>query len=890
MACTGWPVGSEKLEHILDFNDQKDNTNSNNLFDFLIDGDIWLLTGEVILNIKMPELKIINLSNSAGEDLSGAESNIRIGEDSKRNIWLLNNINGLYVFERSDNSFKKVNIINDENDETEPEFYDMLIDRMDRIWVAHNKGITIYDPVSGSKRLIITPRLVYDVQSYQLKSGQIFYINNNQLYIFQENVPVNQYIPSVYITRLLVNGIDYNRISNNNVDIRSLNELDLPFNRNTLIFEFAALNYLNQEQNMYRYIMSGVDRDTVMSSQDKPAEYKNLAPGKYKFWVTGSNNDGLWNPSGVSLDIIIHPPWFRSILAYIFYSVIIIILVLSYIRIRISHLRRDKILLEAEIKARTKELEQKNRQLAETDRIKTHFFTDISHEIRTPLSLIIGPLENISNEELLSTRLRVMIDIMRRNAQRLMNLVNQLLDISRLDAGKMMINLTEDNIVKYLRILVYDYLTLAESKHINYIAEMPEMEFITWFDRDKTEKIISNLLLNAFKYTPQNGTVQCIVKIESDSNKDEKHCLEIRVLDSGKGISKEHLSRIFDRFYRVEGHDETDGHGTGIGLSLVHEFVTLLHGKIDVNSIQGKGSDFFVTIPLGKEHLSSDEYIIIKPADKVTDKPDKLILEEKYGYSSGKKTDKGRMVILVIEDNEDLRNYIKEILEGEYRILEASEGRTGINIAFTMMPDLILTDIMMPDLDGIKLCSQLKNDERTSHIPVIMLTAKTSIDDKIEGLKSGADDYITKPFYTGELKTRIYNMLSQREKLKLKYSKLNLLGLSLEQNESVDDRFIIRIIKIISENLKDYEFDVSVLESQLGMSRMHLSRKLKIITGLTPGTLIRNIRLEKAAELLLKKSGNITEIANSVGISNPSNFTKSFRNYFGVSPKGYTKS
>jgi signal transduction histidine kinase/DNA-binding response OmpR family regulator/streptogramin lyase len=882
---------SKKLEHILDYTDHKDNTNSNNLFDFIIDshGDIWLLTGEAILNIKMPELKIINLSDSAVEDLSGAESNIRIGEDSKRNIWLLNNINGLYVFERSDNSFKKVNIINDENDETEPEFYDMLIDRMDRIWVAHNKGITIYDPVSGSKRLIITPRLVYDVQSYQLKSGQIFYINNNQLYIFQENVPVNQYIPPVFITRLLVNGTDYNEISNNNTDIRSLTKIDLPFNRNTLIFEFAALNYLNPEQNMYRYTMSGVDRDTVMSSQGKPAEYKNLAPGKYKFWVTGSNNDGLWNPSGVSLDIIIHPPWFRSILAYIFYSVIIIVLVLSYIRIRISHLRRDKILLEAEIKVRTIEHEQKNRQLAETDRIKTHFFTDISHEIRTPLSLIIGPLENISNEELLSARLRGMIDIMRRNAQRLMNLVNQLLDISRLDAGKMKINLTEDNIVKYLRILVYDYLTLAENKHIKYIAELPESEFIIWFDRDKTEKIISNLLLNAFKYTPQNGTVQCMVKIESDSNKNDRYYLNIRIMDSGKGISKEHLSRIFDRFYRVEGHDETDGHGTGIGLSLVSEFVSLLHGKIDVRSSPGQGSEFFVTIPLGKEHLSSEEYIFLQPAVKVTDKPDKLILEEKYGYSSGKKTDKGRMVILVIEDNEDLRNYIKEILEGEYRILEASEGRTGINIAFTMMPDLIVTDIMMPDLDGIKLCSQLKNDERTSHIPVIMLTAKTSIDDKIKGLKSGADDYITKPFYTGELKTRIYNMLSQREKLKLKYSKLNLWGLSLEQNESVDDRFIIRIIKIINENLKDYEFDVSVLERHIGMSRMHLSRKLKIITGLTPGTLIRNIRLEKAAELLLKKAGNITEIANSVGISNPSNFTKSFRNYFGVSPKNYSR-
>jgi signal transduction histidine kinase/DNA-binding response OmpR family regulator/ligand-binding sensor domain-containing protein len=882
---------SDKLEHILDFIAHIDRNSYNLLFDFLIDDndDIWLLTGEAILKIKIPELKIINLSDSAGEELSCAECNIRIDEDSKRNIWLLNNINGLYVFDRSNNTFKKVNLINDENDDTAQEFFDMLIDRMDRIWIAHNRGITIYDPITGDKRLIITPRLTFDVQSFQSKSGYVFYINNDLLFIFKENVSANRYIPPVYITRLLVNGSDYNKILNKKADIRSLNKIDLPFNRNTLVFEFAALNYMNPEQNSYRYIMSRVDRDTVISSQGMPADYKNLSPGIYKFWVTGSNNDGYWNPDGVSMEIRIHPPWFKAVPAFIVYALIIIFLIYIYIRLRTAHLIRDKILLETEVKTRTIELEQKNRQLAETDRLKTHFFTDISHEIRTPLSLIIGPLENILNEELLSARLRGMIEIMRRNAQRLMNLVNQLLDISRLDAGKMKINLTKDNIVKYLRILVYDYLTLAESKHIKYIAELPEMEFITWFDRDKTEKIISNILLNAFKYTPQNGTVQCTVNIESASSKNDQYFLNIRILDSGKGISREHLSKIFDRFYRVEEHDETDGHGTGIGLSLVQEFVALLHGKIDVNSTQGKGSDFFVSIPLGKEHLSSDEYIIIEPSEKVSVIPDKIKWEEKYGYSQQKKADNRKLLVLVIEDNEDLRKYIREIMESEYRILEAPEGRTGINIAYTMMPDLIITDIMMPDLNGLQLCSQLKNDERTSHIPIVMLTAKTSVDDKIEGLKTGADDYVTKPFYTGEFKARISNILAQREKLKLKYSKLNLLSINLEITGSVDDRFVARIINIINENLKDHEFDVSVLERQIGMSRMHLSRKLKIITGLTPGTLIRNIRLEKAAELLLKKTGNITEIANSVGISNPSNFTKAFRNYFGVSPKRYTK-
>jgi DNA-binding response OmpR family regulator/anti-sigma regulatory factor (Ser/Thr protein kinase) len=489
---------------------------------------------------------------------------------------------------------------------------------------------------------------------------------------------------------------------------------------------------------------------------------------------------------------------------------------------------------------------------------------------------------------MLSSRLSGMIDMMKRNANRLMNLVNQLLDISRLDAGKMKITLDKDDIVKCIRILVYEFLSLAESKQIKYTADLPDLIFETWFDRDKIEKIISNLLSNAFKYTPTNGAVQCLVRIEHGENPGI-YFLKIRVTDSGPGIHKEHQDRIFERFYRVEGHHEADGYGTGIGLSLVQEFVTLLRGEIRVESTPGKGSDFSVTLPLGKDHLLPEDYVITQfPTDSTKNKVS--ITRLNYPDTVAEKpVPEGKITLLIIEDNEDLRTFIKGTLENEYVILESDNGKSGLNTAMTMMPDLIVTDIMMPDLDGLKLCMLLKEDERTSHIPIILLTARATSEDKITGLRTGADDYIVKPFNMTELSTRISNLLIMRNRLRLKYSKFHLLETGDKPPQSVDDRFMNRVFKTIRSNLRDYSFDVGSLMEQIGMSRTHLTRKVKILTGYSPGVLIRNIRLEKAAELLSGNAGNITEISNSVGISNPASFTKAFRSYFGVSPREYLK-
>ena len=880
--------GREKPEHIMDFIKDQQGINQAILIDFLIDsyGQFWMLTSESLLSIRMPEMKIKDYTNYGNDIFSSYRSNVRVSEDIKGNLWILNSRSGLYLFSRQNESFIKHEVIEEGPD---TEYYDLLTDRTGRLWIGHNKGISILDVVSKSIRLIKTPMLQFDLQSLQTRTGQILYINDNHLYIFDEEPPQNKTIPPIYITQLLINGRDYKEIFTNGTDIASIKKLVLPFSLNTINIEFAVLNYLNPEENRYRFFMTKRDIDTITVTQGIKAEYKSLPPGKYKFWVTGSNNDGFWNPQGVSLDILIRPPWFRSALAYVIYIIAFITGILGYIRFRMRNLTREKIRLKAEIEAATSELEIRNRQLAEIDRLKTHFFTDVSHEIRTPLSLILGPLETISKEEMLSSRMTGMIDLIKRNAYRLMNLVNQLLDISRLDAGKMKITLYHDDIIKTLRILVYEFLSMAETKHIKYIADLPEKPFRTLFDRDKTEKIISNLLSNAFKYTPPNGTVQCIIKIESKTASSPQNLLNIRIIDSGPGISKINQERIFDRFFRVEGHHESEGFGTGIGLSLVKEFVRLLHGEIKLKSTQGKYSEFNVILPLGKEHLSPYEFII---AENYAGTAESCPIEHpdlRSGTSHLKYEENKKTRILVIEDNEDLRNFITESLKNEYSVLEADNGRSGINIAFTMMPDLIVTDILMPELDGLRLCAMLKNDERTSHIPIIFLTAKATSEDKLTGLQTGADDYIVKPFGMPELEIRISNLLAYRDKLRLKYDRFHIVGKDREEPDSVDDRFMARVVSIINANLKDFRFDVELLHKQVGMSKTHLTRKLKILTGLTPGNLIRNIRLEKSTELIIKKSGNVTEIANSVGISNPSNFTRSFRNYFGVSPKDYSK-
>ncbi len=560
----------------------------------------------------------------------------------------------------------------------------------------------------------------------------------------------------------------------------------------------------------------------------------------------------------------------------------------------VTELERMRLGLEDKVKERTAELEQKNLQIMEMDQMKTRFFSNVSHEFRTPLTLIIGPLEDILSKEDLTEKNRVTMERMHRNAVRLLGLINQLLDLSKLDAGSMKLEMSESDILRFSRLITSSFQPLAERKNIQYKVDISAWDYATYFDMDKLEKILTNLLSNAFKYTPQGGEVNCRISIESKGRNKDQDFLNIRISDSGPGIPAELLDKIFDRFYQVEGSWQRSGGGTGIGLSLTRELVGLQHGQIKVESAEGRGSSFTIVIPLGKEHLAQQEYLIAEKEDLEDAGVANVVLvsggyENRQTEDVGMEEKDGKAKILVVEDSEDVRAHLHEHLEDQFSMLEAFDGEEGLSMATETIPDLVITDLMMPGMDGVELCRRLKTDERTSHIPVIMLTAKATVESRIEGLETGADAYMTKPFNMRELLTRLKNLIEQRKQLRERFSKETDLSPSDIAVTSVDERFLNKAIKIIEDNLGDCDFDVTAMTGEIGMSRMQLFRKLKALTGQTPSEFIRTIRLKRAAQLLRKKFGNVAEITYEVGFNNLSYFAKCFRELYGVSPSEFAR-
>jgi signal transduction histidine kinase/DNA-binding NarL/FixJ family response regulator len=557
--------------------------------------------------------------------------------------------------------------------------------------------------------------------------------------------------------------------------------------------------------------------------------------------------------------------------------------------IHLENLRQN---LEVKVRERTAELERKNYQIMEMDQMKTRFFANVSHEFRTPLTLILSPLESMLMKENLEENDRDNLEMMYRNAVRLLGLINQLLDLSKIDAGRLKVELIEYDIYKVLRMIARSFTPLAERKKIDYRVEIPDGELITYFDRDKLEKIITNLLTNAFKFTPEEGKVSCKIKFDNKKEGMIKNSLEIIVQDSGRGIPVEQLEKIFDRFYQVADTWKNGISGTGIGLSLTKELITLQHGKIVVESKPNEGSRFVIKLPLGKDHLKEHEFEVKKLEEA---KDDVLIIKcqiHDFETTGGKNENfiseqVDQPVLLIVEDNADVRQHIYENFEKEYLIKQAKNGKEGWEKAVALVPDLIMSDVMMPEMDGVELCKKLKTDERTSHIPVILLTARADVEDKIEGLETGADDYITKPFNIKELLSRSKNLIEQRKKLREKY----IHQIDLEPGEidveSADERFLKRALEVIEKNMGDCEFDVNNFYPEMNMSRMQLFRKLKALVSQTPSELIRNMRLKRATQLMKQKFGNIAEITYEVGFNNLSYFAKCFKEKFGVLPSEF---
>lgn len=576
-----------------------------------------------------------------------------------------------------------------------------------------------------------------------------------------------------------------------------------------------------------------------------------------------------------SLRIITPPLRLDPYATGIFLQIIIYSFGIAYRRQTLSKQSESK-RLEAE-RSRTEILRMKD-----LDDLKTRFFTNISHEFRTPLTLIQGPISNSKRLQENSKNEGVTLsykdfDMVQRNAARLNALVNELLELAKLERGKTLLALKKEDIVPFLKMTVYSFESMAERAGLSYDVVFKSKSKVAYFDSDKLEKIVNNLLSNAFKYTGRGGKVGVLVDFDHDK-------LFMSVSDTGNGIAKEDLPYVFDRFYRVEGSEKK---GSGIGLALAKELVDLHQGEIKVESVLGEGTTFLLMLPIILEELPTSALVIDQEGTEVSnsDYSGILVSESDIGNST---TESDLPIVLVVEDNADLRTYISDILANDYNVMLAEDGEQGEKLALERIPDIVISDVMMPKKGGFALCDALKTNSKTSHIPIILLTAKAGQDNKMQGLYQGADAYLTKPFSAEELLVRSRNLISVREKLWQKIKDADGILLDDLPLNSMDDEFLKKVFRTIKEQLDDSTFSVDLLSKSVGFSRAQLHRKLKALVNKSPNHLISEVRLNTAYQLLINKTGNVSEVAYSVGFSNLSYFAKSFKDKFGVSPSELT--
>ncbi len=842
-------------------------------------GALWIGTGgRGLIKIDRKINKIITYENNPDNQNSLSHDIVKtIFEDKDGFLWIGTKGGGLNKFDPNTEKFKHYT---EKDGLPNNVVYGILEDDDGFLWISTNNGLSKFNPKTESFRNFDSKD---GLQSNEFNggaywkcpvSGLIFFGGVNGLNVFHPSrIRENQFIPPVVITDLkILHSPDAELIMQS---FRSeANEITLSHNNNAFSFDFAALDYSCPAKNQYAYKMAGVNKDWLYSGTRRFVTYSHLKPGSYLFRVKGSNNDGIWNETGSSIKITIVPPWWQSTWAYALY-----IFIFGAIVVGLWRFQMHSIKLKNELKMKQFETDK----LSEIDHLKSRFFANISHEFRTPLTLILGPLEQFLQGKLKGD-VKDTFKISYRYAKRLQRLINQLLDISKLEAGRMALHVREENIIPFLKGIVFSFASLAERKNIGLEFYSSQDSILIFFDRDKIDKIMTNLLSNALKFTKENGTITVTAGIT------EKNMAEITVADSGIGISAHHLPKIFDRFYQVGATNLAKGEGTGIGLALTRELVELHHGEITVASRENEGTTFRIYLPQGKDHFQPDE-IIEKLSESLITDPVMTFSESDIDDSDVVETVANRPeaapIILLVEDNQDVRNYIREYLKEQYRIAEAGDGVEGLRLAIELIPDIIISDVMMPNMDGFEFCNKIKTDERTSHVPVILLTAKASLKSRVDGLETGADDYLTKPFNVQELQIRIRNLIEQRKKLRERFSREVTLQPSEIAITSTDEKFLLRVIEVIEQHIAEPEFDTHVLARESGFSRSQLNRKLRALTDQSPREFIRIIRLKRAAQLIAQKAGNVTEIAYDVGFNSISHFAKRFKEFYGVLPSEY---
>lgn len=774
----------------------------------------------------------------------------------------------------------------------------MLEDGEGNIWIGSNKGISRFDPETEIfKNFDMSDGLqgneFNDMSCYRTSAGYMLFGGTNGFNMFKlEDVEVNQFIPPVVITdfRIFnkpvpVGGED----SPLSKHISETQNLNLSYKHSVFSFEFVALNYILPEKNQYAYMMEGFDADWNYVGGIRSATYTNLDPGNYIFRVKASNNDGVWNEEGASIYIIISPPFWKTWWAYLIQFLIVCSIILFVISYFVGRQR-----LRTALKIEHLELEN----MYELDRKKMQFFNNISHEINSPITLILDPLEKLIKNGKVEKRVKSSLALIHRNASRLKRMIDQLKDFHSIETGNLKLQLSRGDIIQFIRNIANSFNEYAEVRKINYEFSSDHESYDAWFDSDKLDKILYNLLSNAFKFTTENGEVKLSVsilpsyKLNAETYKAEKY-IEIIVKDTGIGISKEKRDDIFKRFNHLDEYNGRQFDGSGIGLAFAHELIVLYKGHIDFVSEEGKGTEFIVHIPVDEQFLEENqlvsEFTVIPVEDRAMSyQSDSVNRTDVSGDNVQQQTQTQNLpVLLVIDDDREVRKYIKDTLDLKYRIIEAEDGTDGIKKAKAIIPDLIISDIKMPGVEGIDLCIRLKQNIKTSHIPIIVLTAYSSSEYKMKGLQKGVDAYITKPFNIDILEAQIINLLNTRGKLMDKFRKEFVFEPKKIVVSDLDAKFLKQIIEIIKKHLSDSEFNSEVLAKEIGLSRMQLYRKIRGLTDQTVHEFIRSIRLEHAVNLLEDGKMTITEVAYEVGFNDLTYFARCFRKMYNKSPSEY---
>lgn len=810
---------------------------------------------------------------------------ISIAQDQKGDMWfgtpnglnkLIENKNQLYF----KNYFASDNFPNDY-------IHAILPDKKSRIWLSTNRGITYFNTKTRTfKNYDIRDGLLSNAfaenAAFADKSGILYFGGIKGItYFHPDSIKINKQLPPVYFINLAINNkqIVVGEEIEGDVPLQeslfATKSVTLNYKQDFINLSFAALDYSSSDKNQYAYRLKGFEDNWVYAGRRRNVTYTNLPAGDYTFEVKASNSDNVWNTKATTLQITVLPAPWKTWWAKLFYITVFLFLLWysRYIALKRINLRNKLEIANISLK--------REREVTE---IKSKLFTNISHEFRTPLTLMVGPLDDLSRTENLNFGVRKTILSVQDQAKRLLNLVNQLLDFQKAESDKLTLNASKSNFVSFSKKIFYSFRNEADRKNIKFQFTASSGQITFDFDEEKMTIILYNLLSNAFKFSENGGNVSLTVNAIEKQN--IPYC-EIVVSDTGKGISDSEKEKIFDRFYQVAKAEAGKFAGTGIGLAFTKDLVLLHNGTITVDSESQKGSSFRILLPLNANQIIEDEPVY----EDLEDDFSTILNEEEYIKLDdfAEEIDATKQIVLIVEDNTEVNEYLVSLLKTNYQTFSAFNGKEGLKLALEIIPDVVISDVMMPEMDGYELCHELKSTINTSHIPVVLLTAQSDSSAHLKGVNEGADVYLSKPFNSPILLSHVRNLLESRRKLKELFTQRVSLGPSEVEITSFEGEFIKKIIAKIEQNVSNSDFNTDELAEEMNMSRSTFYRKLKAITDMSGSEFIRFIKIKRSAQLLISGEFNIKQIAYEVGFNDAKHFRKCFIKQFDMTPSDYIK-